>query len=200
MRQGMSTLSFSHGARRHALIVKPARRSRGFVLGCEPLETRQLLSVFQAVSALGGVPASLVGESTLPVTPFGPRGGPTGLSPTQLKTAYGVNPITFNGKVTGNGKGQTIAIIDAYYDPNISSDLARFDAQYGLSAPPSFTQYVESGLFFNNSGWALETALDVEWAHAIAPAASLVLVEAYPYLSDMVGAVSFASGLSGCSV
>ena len=48
--------------------------------------------------------------------------------------------------MTGNGAGQTIAIIDASYDPNIASDLKAFDSQYGLQAPASFTQYVENGL------------------------------------------------------
>ena len=80
----------------------------------------------------------------------------------------------------GNGAGQTIAIVDAFFDPNIQSDLGKFDAQFGLAAPPSFTQFVESGLRTENVSWALETALDVEWAHAIAPAANIVLVEADP--------------------
>jgi subtilase family serine protease len=110
-----------------------------------------------------------------------------------------VNQINF-GSVTGNGAGQTIAIIDAYYDPNIASDLKQFDAQYGLQSPASFTQYVENGLRSINSGWALETALDVEWAHAIAPAANIVLVEAQPDLNDLFSAVSFASNLPGVSV
>ena len=65
---------------------------------------------------------------------------PTGFSPSQITTAYGVNQITFkNGTISGNGQGQTIAIVDAYNDPNISSDLVKFDSQFGLSAPPSFT-------------------------------------------------------------
>ena len=116
-----------------------------------------------------------------------------------MRSAYGVNQINF-GTVSGNGAGQTIAIIDAYFDPNISSDLKAFDSQYGFTAPPSFTQYVENGLQANNSGWALETVLDVEWAHAIAPAANIVLVEAQPSLTDLHGAVSFASQLPGVSV
>ena len=103
-----------------------------------------------------------------------------------------MNQISF-GSVSGNGAGQTIAIIDAYFDPNISSDLAKFDSQYGLPAPPSFTQYVENGLRSNNSGWALETALDVEWAHAIAPAATSSWSRPSPTLNDLFSAVSFAS-------
>jgi len=110
-----------------------------------------------------------------------------------------VNQINF-GNAAGNGAGQTIAIIDAYLDPNISSDLARFDSQFGLAAPPSFSQYVQNGLYWNDPGWALETALDVEWAHAMAPAANIMLVEAQPYLSNLFSAVSFASQQAGVSV
>ena len=127
-------------------------------------------------------------------------GSTTGLSPSQVKTAYGVNEIAFEGNVVGNGAGQTIAIVDAFFDPNIQSDLSTFDAQFGLAAPPSFTQFVESGLRTENASWALETALDVEWAHAIAPAANIVLVEAAPDLTDLLSGVSFASSLRGVSV
>ena len=70
----------------------------------------------------------------------------------------------------------------------------------GCRRPASFTQYVENGLCQINSGWALETALDVEWAHAMAPAANIVLVEGQPTLNDLFSAVSFASDLPGVSV
>ena len=96
--------------------------------------------------------------------------------------------------------GQTIAIVDAYNDPNISSDLAAFDKQFGLSAPPSFT--VDNlGATTTNAGWALEESLDVEWAHAVAPEANIVLVEASSAsLNSLFSAVSFASKLQGVSV
>ena len=100
----------------------------------------------------------------------------SGLSPQQVDSAYGISSVSFSG-VTGNGSGQTIAIVNAYNDSNIASDLAAFDKSYGLSAPPSFT--VDNlGTSTTNSGWAVETALDVEWAHAVAPEANIVLVEA----------------------
>ena len=127
-------------------------------------------------------------------------GTPAGLSPAQVKTAYGVNQVAFNGTVTGNGAGQTIAIVDAYYDPSIASDLAKFDAQFGLAAPPSFTQYVQSGLQSDNAAWALETSLDVEWAHAIAPAASIDLIEALRTRPTSSARSVYASGLPGVSV
>ena len=198
----MSTWSRSHGAHRGARSLRRSRRIRWFALVWEPLETRQLLAtaVFPAAIASGEGTQPATIQPSLSLTPLMSSGSPTGLSPAQLATAYGVNQIAFKGNVVGNGSGQTIAIIDAYYDPSIQSDLSKFDSQYGLAAPPSFTQYVESGLRYDNAGWALETALDVEWAHAIAPAANIVLVEAYPDLSDLFSAVSFASSLSGVSV
>src|SRR5579875_1227476 len=77
------------------------------------------------------------------------------------------------------GNGQTIAIVDAYNDPKIASDLQTFDAQFGL--PPCTTAngclVASAAGPGSNSGWALETSLDVEWAHSIAPGAKIVLVE-----------------------
>jgi subtilase family serine protease len=96
-----------------------------------------------------------------------------------LTNAYGLNAITFpsaSGTVKGNGAGETIAIIEAYHDPNIASDLTTFDQTYGLGDPP--LSVVNQGNGTSNPGWALEESLDVEWAHAIAPAASILVVEA----------------------
>jgi hypothetical protein len=115
----------------------------------------------------------------------GPRplasSGPSGMSPAQLKQAYGINNITFSGgTVSGTGAGETIAIVDAYDDPNIASDLHQFDVQFGLP-DPTFTKVNQSGgstMPAANSGWAGEISIDVEWAHAIAPGAKILLVEA----------------------
>jgi subtilase family serine protease len=104
---------------------------------------------------------------------------PSGLTPAQLTQAYGLENITFqtaNGSVSGNGAGQTIALIEAYHDPTIASDLETFDATYGLPNP-SFQQ-INLGGDVVNPGWGLEESLDVEWAHAIAPAANIIVVEA----------------------
>ena len=81
---------------------------------------------------------------------------------------YGINQISFSGGIKGNGAGQTIAIVNAYNDPNIAADLATFDKTYNLPAPPSF-DVDNLGAKTTDPGWALETALDVEWAHALAP-------------------------------
>src|SRR5262249_50727787 len=93
-----------------------------------------------------------------------------------------------------------IAIVDAYDDPNIAGDLQKFDAAFGLPNP-SFTKVNQTGgtkLPAANSGWATEIALDVEWAHAIAPGAKIVLVEANSSsMSDLMTAVNTARNYAG---
>ena len=126
---------------------------------------------------------------------------PTGLTPQQIQNAYGVNLISFSGgTIDGTGAGQTIAIVDAYNDPNITTDLAEFDKQFGLAAPPSF-KVDNLGATTTDAGWALETSLDVEWAHAIAPQANIILFEAADSsLTNLFGAVGFAGQQAGVSV
>ncbi|MDQ3878378.1 MAG: S53 family peptidase [Actinomycetota bacterium] len=121
--------------------------------------------------------------------------GPSGYSPTTIRSYLGV---------TGTGAGQTIAIVSAFDHPNIASDLATFDAQFGLPAPPTFKKVNQSGGTAYPSvdaGWAMETALDVEWAHAIAPSAGILLVEATSNAwSNLTAALSYASKQSGVTV
>jgi subtilase family serine protease len=123
-----------------------------------------------------------------------------GLMPAQVRHAYGFDRISFGG-AAGDGSGQTIAIVTAYDDPNIAADLATFDRQFGLPAPPSFAKVAMPGTAGVSPIWSLETALDVEWAHAMAPGAKLVLVEAATgNLGDLVGAASYARQLPGVGV
>jgi subtilase family serine protease len=114
-------------------------------------------------------------------TPAAGAGVPTGLlTPAQLRTAYDLGPLYRRG-ITG--AGQTIVIVDPFGSPTIGPDLQQFDAAFGLPAPPSFRVIQPAGpvpAFRDNEvrlESALETSLDVEWAHAIAPAAGIVLVE-----------------------
>ena len=108
-------------------------------------------------------------------------------TPAQIRHAYGFDQLALDGT------GQTIAIVDAYDDPTIANDLATFDAQFGLPAPASFTKATPQGLPAYNSGWAMEISLDVEWAHAIAPGAKILLVEAKSSsFSDLLGGVDYA--------
>src|ERR1043165_943185 len=104
---------------------------------------------------------------------------PTGLSPARIKSAY-----SFSTSLT-IGAGKTIAIVDAYDDPTAASDLAVFSSQYGLPACTTangcFKKVNQTGGTSyprKDSGWSLEISLDVQWAHAIAPGAKILLVEA----------------------
>jgi subtilase family serine protease len=101
--------------------------------------------------------------------------------PTQVQRAYDL-PALYAKGVTG--KGATIVIVDSFGSPTIKNDLAAFDGQFGIPAPPSFTILQPAGPvppFDSTNGtmlsWAGETTLDVEYAHTIAPGASIVLVE-----------------------
>ncbi|HEY7009624.1 MAG TPA: S53 family peptidase [Jatrophihabitantaceae bacterium] len=100
-------------------------------------------------------------------------------SPLQYRVAYNLNPLYQSG-ITGAGR--TIVIVDSFGSPTIQHDLEAFDAQWGL--PNTTVQVVQAGTippFDPNNpdhvGWAQETTLDVEYAHAIAPGAHIVLVE-----------------------
>jgi subtilase family serine protease len=104
---------------------------------------------------------------------------PVGLVPAQVKSAYG-----FPTSSTA-GAGSTIAIVDAYDDPTAEKDLNVFSAQFGLppctTANGCFTKVNQKGgtkYPRADAGWALEISLDIQWAHAIAPGAKILLVEA----------------------
>ncbi len=139
-----------------------------------------------AVMAQKAVPPFKVKQSTLPPKgyarpPFHLRGSakssPTGYGPPVIRNFYGFSQIS------NQGAGQAIALIDAYDDPNIASDLNTFDSYYGLAPCTTsngcFTKIYAAGSKPKaNSGWGLEISLDVEWAHAIAPQAKILLVEA----------------------
>lgn len=102
-------------------------------------------------------------------------------SPNQIEQAYNMHPLFDAGY---NGAGTTIGIVDAFGSPTIASDLATFDAEFGLPDPPSFQVIQPAGPVpafdpTNDTmiGWAIETTLDVEYAHAMAPGANIVLAE-----------------------
>ncbi|HEY8749155.1 MAG TPA: LEPR-XLL domain-containing protein [Tepidisphaeraceae bacterium] len=131
-----------------------------------------------------------------------------GLTPQIIRTAYDF------GSTGTEGAGQTIAIIDAYDDPNIAKDLVTFDSQFSLVGTNTNTAGTNGSVFnfFSkvnqsggsklpqaNSGWAQEISLDVEWAHAMAPSANILLVEASSNsTTDLMAAVNYAK--TGASV
>ena len=109
-----------------------------------------------------------------------------GYTPAEITAAYGLNAITFKSATgsidNGNGAGETIALIEEYHDPNVRSDLNTFDSAYHLP-DPSLSVVNQAGNQTNNT-WALEESMDVEWAHAIAPGANILVVEAAPATSQ----------------
>jgi subtilase family serine protease len=170
---------------------KRKRLKQRVLLQLEELETRALLSVSHLTPVAPAVdPANNRDAHPLlaVVNPqFSPQQSPaiSGYTPQQIQQAYGVNKLLNNGT---NGKGETIAIVDAYYDPNILSDANTFNKQFNLplfnsSGGPTLKVVASGGgsassLNQDPTGdWPLETSLDVEWAHAIAPQANILLVE-----------------------
>jgi subtilase family serine protease len=114
---------------------------------------------------------------------------PIGVTPAEIKKIYDL-PAT-------GGTG-TIALIDAYDDANMESDLAVFDKQFNLPACTTangcFEKHKMATSVSSNSGWAMETSLDIEWAHAIAPNAKILLVEAKtPSGANLMSAVDYAA-------
>jgi subtilase family serine protease len=101
--------------------------------------------------------------------------------PDAIRSAYGVDSLLAAGF---DGTGETIVLIEAFGSPTLEADLAAFDADFSLPAPPSITQIRMPGsqpidiTDPNQLTWALETSLDVQWAHAIAPGAKIVVVAA----------------------
>jgi hypothetical protein len=124
-----------------------------------------------------------------------------GLTPAQIEHAYGFDLIQFAGGIKGDGSGQTIAIVDELDDPNIASDLHAFDLQFGIAEHSGFFTKVEIGSPgpSGNTGDAIETSMDVEWVHALAPGANIVLVEAAND-AQIVPAMGAAASISGVSV
>jgi subtilase family serine protease len=101
--------------------------------------------------------------------------------PSQIRTAYQL-PALYAKGITGTG--ETIVIVDSFGSPTIRSDLATFDKEFGYRAPPKFTIIAPAGKIpafrpdsRSMTSWAQETTLDVEYAHALAPGASILLVE-----------------------
>jgi fibronectin-binding autotransporter adhesin len=136
---------------------------------------------------------------------------PVGYTPQQIQDAYGVNLINF-GAVPAQGQGITIAVIDVGDNPAfaptgpkfVGSALQVFDATFGIPDPPSFKEFNQSGgttLPSPAPGWGPEIALDIEWAHAIAPLANIEIVEAdNSSLANELAAAKTAVTTLGASV
>ncbi|WP_406122254.1 putative Ig domain-containing protein [Streptomyces sp. NBC_00989] len=112
----------------------------------------------------------------------------SGLSPANLHSAYAL-PST-------GGSGLTVAVVDAYNDPNAASDLATYRSNFGLSActvaSGCFKQVSQTGsttsLPTNDTGWAGEEALDIDMVSAVCPNCNIILVEATSATDANLGA------------
>ncbi len=114
---------------------------------------------------------------------------PRGMTPAQIKAAY---------KLPADGGTGTIAIIDAFDDANIERDLGVFSKQFNLPACTTangcFEKHKMTAGIKQNANWSYETSLDVEWAHAIAPQAKILLVESKSGSgTDLIAAVDYAA-------
>ncbi|GLY84008.1 putative Ig domain-containing protein [Actinoallomurus iriomotensis] len=137
---------------------------------------------------------SLVRTDVQPRKGLQPQVAPSGLGAADLKSAYAL---------PSGGSGQTVAIIDAYDDPNAEADLATYRSQYGLSACTTangcFKKVNETGgssLPSADSGWAEEISLDLDMVSAVCPSCKILLVEAsQPSMDDLGTAVNTAVSL-----
>ena len=121
-----------------------------------------------------------------------------------MQAGYGFSSISFNG-TAGTGSGETIAIVDAYNDPDIQSNLNTFDSEFSLPATTVKVVNETGGTSLPGTdptgGWELEESLDVEWAHAMAPGASILLVEASSAShSDLLDRSRIRGGSCECRV
>jgi subtilase family serine protease len=111
-------------------------------------------------------------------------------TPQQIWKAYDFNPLLSAGY---NGAGQVIVIVDAYGSKTITTDVAKFCSQFSLPACTLTIYYPNGKPRRSDSGWAIETSLDVEWAHAIAPQATIALIVAYDAsFNNIYNAISYA--------
>ena len=177
----------------------------------EPLEERSLLS-----AAPAGWTAQPTYRALKSATPAAGSALPSGLTPNDVRGAYGLGTygssgitggISFGG-TQGDGAGVTIAIVDAYDYPSALADLNAFSANYNLpqfnvSGGPTFQKLNQTGgaslpSASGSTGWSIEEALDIDWLHAMAPKANIILFEA---LSDsnsaLYTAVHTAAGTAG---
>jgi hypothetical protein len=132
---------------------------------------------------------------------FSPLTSPDGYGPADLQSAYALPSTT-------NGTGRTVAVVDAYNDPDAASDLATYRSTYGLPTCPTsngcFRQVNQSGgtsLPADNVQWASEISLDLDMVSATCPNCHILLVEAsIPYSTDLGAAEDEAVALGATEI
>jgi subtilase family serine protease len=168
----VSSAAASAGSVQRYAIGKPVCKTPKHALTAHRATCTALRRVFVKAGTKGATTftpaAGATGAGTL-----GPAGG---LTPSDIVTAYNL-PTSPTA-----GGAQTVAIVDAFNDPNIQSDLNTFDAQYGLPCNSCLKVVGQTGTSAlpanDTSGWSQEESLDVEAVHSVCPACHILLVEA----------------------
>ncbi|MGE5575320.1 MAG: peptidase S8/S53 subtilisin kexin sedolisin, partial [Ignavibacteria bacterium] len=149
------------------------------------------LAPIQSVNSIEQLPLGWLAHP-MHFAAFGGTSSPQGYSPSQMRTAYGLP--------SSGGNGTTIAIVNAFDTPNILTYYDTFSNQYGLpdNSSGSFLVHKMAKNMQTDGRWTSETCLDVEWAHAIAPNATILLVEAVnPTNAALLSAVDYATSWPG---
>ncbi len=114
---------------------------------------------------------------------------PCGYEPEAMQGAYGLTSVYSSGL---DGSGQTVVVVDAFGSPTAAADIAKFSSTFSLPVA-NFAVLDPQGPPPFNSGWAGETTLDIEWAHAMAPGAKVVLIEAIDnFDNNLMGAIQYS--------
>jgi len=166
-----------------------------FLVFCPPVFAQHVITMLPHWNAAQGEPIAFMRPHfVLHEVNLGSVPGPpsTALTPAKIRHAYGFDQIS------NQGAKQVIGIVDAYDDPKAEADLGKFSEPFGLPACTTANGCFRK-IFSNgrqpaaNANWSVEISLDVQWAHAIAPQATIVLVETPSNsLSDLVGGVDVA--------
>ena len=130
----------------------PRRARRRYGPDAEGLETRNLLSAmmyqYGRPHAAAAISPTFGDSGTADVSNPSPL---VGYRPSDIRQAYGFDKISFTdaqgNAIPGDGRGQTIAIVDAYDDPNVLDDLHAFDQEFGLADPPQFVKVNQTGRY-----------------------------------------------------
>ena len=180
-------------------------------------------------AARAGGPALAANSTAAGVTPKNTSSVAVTYTPAQIRAAYGLPtlPASFTGLTAAQaaqlGAGQTIYIVDAQSDPNVSAELTAFNQKFGLPActvktiatnaslplPAPSAASCDLSIVYStpsggmtstapayDSGWATEIALDVQWAHATAPLARIVLIESADATNTgLIGAINLANNM-----
>jgi len=172
---GVSRQTDAEGMSAHPMPLPAGTQPNGLVFAAQclyPATTESFAGGGVSATYTGNVYGAPIANASNPAAPQ----PPCGYQPTDIQNAYNLTSL-YKAGLTGHGT--TIAIVDAYGSTTIANDVQAFSYYMGL--PPANLTIIGTPTESNfstdaNAGWASETTLDVEWVHAIAPGANIVLV------------------------